>query len=56
VRPPSTTSRAAFKKVPNKTRSLLLRKKAKLKAVLLHHARSGNVAAADVVKLSSPRL
>ena len=39
--------------MPNKTLNMLLRNKAKLKAVLLYHVLSGNVAAADVVKLSS---
>ena len=46
---------AAFKKVPKKTLNLLLRNKAKLKAVLLYHVVSGSVAAADVVKLSSAK-
>jgi uncharacterized surface protein with fasciclin (FAS1) repeats len=46
---------AAFKKVPQKTLNLLLRSKAKLKAVLLYHVVSGKVAAADVVKLSSAK-
>jgi uncharacterized surface protein with fasciclin (FAS1) repeats len=46
---------AAFKKVPKKTLNMLLRNKAKLKAVLLYHVVSGNVAAADVVKLSSAK-
>lgn len=46
---------AAFKKVPKKTLNLLLRNKAKLKAVLLYHVVSGSVGAADVVKLSSAK-
>ena len=46
---------AAFKKVPTKTLNMLLRDKAKLKAVLLYHVVSGKVAAADVVKLSSAK-
>jgi uncharacterized surface protein with fasciclin (FAS1) repeats len=46
---------AAFKKVPKKTLNLLLRNKAKLKAVLLYHVVSGKVAAADVVKLTSAK-
>jgi uncharacterized surface protein with fasciclin (FAS1) repeats len=46
---------AAFKKVPKKTLTMLLRNKAKLKAVLLYHVVSGEVAAADVVKLSSAK-
>ncbi len=46
---------AAFKKVPKKTLNTLLRNKAKLKAVLLYHVVSGNVAAADVVKLSTAK-
>jgi uncharacterized surface protein with fasciclin (FAS1) repeats len=46
---------AAFKKVPKKTLNMLLRNKAKLKAVLLYHVVSGTVEAADVVKLSSAK-
>jgi uncharacterized surface protein with fasciclin (FAS1) repeats len=46
---------AAFKKVPKKTLNLLLRNKAKLKAVLLYHVVSGKAAAADVVKLTSAK-
>lgn len=46
---------AAFKKVPTKTLNMLLRDKAKLKAVLLYHVVTGNVAAADVEKLSSAK-
>jgi uncharacterized surface protein with fasciclin (FAS1) repeats len=46
---------AAFKKVPKKTLSALLKNKAKLKAVLLYHVVSGKVTAADVVKLTSAR-
>jgi uncharacterized surface protein with fasciclin (FAS1) repeats len=46
---------AAFAKVPKKTLNALLRKKAKLKAVLLYHVVSGKVTAADVVKLSSAK-
>jgi len=46
---------AAFKKVPKKTLDALLRNKAKLKAVLLYHVVSGEVTAADVVKLSSAK-
>jgi uncharacterized surface protein with fasciclin (FAS1) repeats len=46
---------AAFKKVPKKTLNALLRKKAKLKAVLLYHVVSGRVTAADVVKLTSAK-
>jgi uncharacterized surface protein with fasciclin (FAS1) repeats len=46
---------AAFKKVPKKTLNLLLRNKAKLKAVLLYHVVSGKVTAADVVKLTSAK-
>lgn len=43
---------AAFKKVPKRNLNVLLRNKAKLKAVLLYHVVSGKVTAADVVKLS----
>ena len=46
---------AAFKKVPKKTLKALLRKKAKLKAVLLYHVVPGMVTAADVVKLTSAK-
>jgi uncharacterized surface protein with fasciclin (FAS1) repeats len=46
---------AAFAKVPKKTVTALLRNKAKLRAVLLYHVVSGNVRAADVVKLSSAK-
>ena len=46
---------AAFKKVPKRTLNALLRNKAKLKAVLLYHVVSGDVTAADVVKLSSAK-
>ncbi|HSC72654.1 MAG TPA: fasciclin domain-containing protein [Gaiellaceae bacterium] len=46
---------AAFKKVPNATLKALLRNRAKLKAVLLYHVVSGQVNAADVVKLSSAK-
>jgi uncharacterized surface protein with fasciclin (FAS1) repeats len=46
---------AAFKKVPKKTLTALLRNKAKLKAVLLYHVVSGKVTAGDVVKLSSAK-
>jgi uncharacterized surface protein with fasciclin (FAS1) repeats len=46
---------AAFKKVPKQTLNALLRNKAKLKAVLLYHVVSGDVKAADVVKLSSAK-
>jgi uncharacterized surface protein with fasciclin (FAS1) repeats len=46
---------AAFKKVPKKTLNMLLRSKAKLKAVLLYHVVAGKVGAADVVKLSSAK-
>jgi uncharacterized surface protein with fasciclin (FAS1) repeats len=46
---------AAFKKVPKKTLNMLLRNKAKLKAVLLYHVVSGNVPAAEVVKLTSAK-
>src|SRR6185437_13645692 len=46
---------AAFKKVPKKTLSALLRHPAKLKAVLLYHVVSGSVMASDVVKLSSAK-
>jgi uncharacterized surface protein with fasciclin (FAS1) repeats len=46
---------AAFKKVPQRTLNMLLRNKAKLKAVLLYHVVSGKVTAADVVKLSSAK-
>jgi uncharacterized surface protein with fasciclin (FAS1) repeats len=45
----------AFKKVPKKTLNALLHNKPKLKAVLLYHVVSGNVRAADVVKLSSAK-
>ena len=45
----------AFKKVPKQTLNALLRNKAKLKAVLLYHVVSGDVKAADVVKLSSAK-
>lgn len=43
---------AAFKKVPKKTLTALLRNKAKLRAVLLYHVVPGKVPATDVVKLS----
>lgn len=43
---------AAFEKVPKRNLNVLLRNKAKLKAVLLYHVVSGKVTAADVVKLS----
>jgi uncharacterized surface protein with fasciclin (FAS1) repeats len=46
---------AAFKKVPKATLNALLRNRAKLKAVLLYHVVSGNVTAADVVKLTSAK-
>ena len=46
---------AAFSKVPKKTLNALLKNKAKLKAVLLYHVVSGNVTAADVVKLTSAK-
>jgi uncharacterized surface protein with fasciclin (FAS1) repeats len=46
---------AAFAKVPKKTVTALLRNKAKLRAILLYHVVSGNVRAADVVKLSSAK-
>jgi uncharacterized surface protein with fasciclin (FAS1) repeats len=46
---------AAFKKVPKATLNALLHNRAKLKAVLLYHVVSGNVTAADVVKLSSAK-
>jgi uncharacterized surface protein with fasciclin (FAS1) repeats len=46
---------AAFAKVPKKTVTALLRNKTKLRAVLLYHVVSGNVRAADVVKLSSAK-
>ena len=46
---------AAFKKVPKATLKALLRNRAKLKAVLLYHVVSGQVNAADVVKLSSAK-
>jgi uncharacterized surface protein with fasciclin (FAS1) repeats len=46
---------AAFKKVPKRTLNALLHNKAKLKAVLLYHVVSGEVTAADVVKLSSAK-
>jgi uncharacterized surface protein with fasciclin (FAS1) repeats len=46
---------AAFKKVPKKTLTMLLRHPAKLKAVLLYHVVSGSVMASDVVKLSSAK-
>ena len=46
---------AAFKKVPKRKLNLLLRNKAKLKAVLLYHVVPGKVTAADVVKLSSAK-
>jgi uncharacterized surface protein with fasciclin (FAS1) repeats len=45
----------AFKKVPKTTLNALLRDKAKLKAVLLYHVVSGEVTAADVVKLPSAK-
>lgn len=44
---------AAFRKVPKKTITALLRNKAKLRAVLLYHVVSGKVTAADVVKIPS---
>ena len=43
---------AAFEKVPKRNLNVLLRNKAKLKAVLLYHVVLGKVTAADVVKLS----
>ena len=46
---------AAFKKVPKQKLNVLLRNKAKLRAVLLYHVVPGKVAAADVVKLSSAK-
>ena len=46
---------AAFKKVPKQTLNMLLRNRAKLKAVLLYHVVPGKVTAADVVKLSSAK-
>jgi uncharacterized surface protein with fasciclin (FAS1) repeats len=46
---------AAFKKVPKATVNALLRNRAKLKAVLLYHVVSGDVTAANVVKLSSAK-
>ncbi len=46
---------AAFAKVPKKTLNALLKNKAQLKAVLLYHVVSGDVAAADVVKLASAK-
>jgi uncharacterized surface protein with fasciclin (FAS1) repeats len=46
---------AAFKKVPKATLNALLRNRAKLKAVLLYHVVSGDVTAANVVKLSSAK-
>lgn len=46
---------AAFKKVPKKTLTALLRNKAKLKAVLLYHVVSGKVTAAEVVNLTSAK-
>ncbi|HEY5662159.1 MAG TPA: fasciclin domain-containing protein [Gaiellaceae bacterium] len=46
---------AAFKKVPKSTLKMLLHNRAKLKAVLLYHVVSGNVTAADVVKLNSAK-
>jgi uncharacterized surface protein with fasciclin (FAS1) repeats len=39
---------AAFKKVPKHTLNMLLRNKAKLKAVLLYHVVAGKISAADV--------
>jgi uncharacterized surface protein with fasciclin (FAS1) repeats len=44
---------AAFKKVPKKTLTALLRNKAKLKAVLLYHVVSGKLTAADALKITS---
>src|SRR4029453_16627440 len=46
---------AAFKKVPKATVNALLRNRAKLKAVLLYHVVSGDVTAANVVKLPSAK-
>jgi uncharacterized surface protein with fasciclin (FAS1) repeats len=46
---------AAFKNVPKKTLTALLRNKAKLRAVLLYHVVPGKVTASDVVKLSSAK-
>lgn len=46
---------AAFKKVPKQKLNVLLRNKAKLRAVLLYHVVPGKVVAADVVKLSSAK-
>jgi uncharacterized surface protein with fasciclin (FAS1) repeats len=41
--------------VPNTTLNTLLRNKAKLKAVLLYHVVSGNLASAKVAKLSTAK-
>ncbi len=46
---------AAFAKLPAGTVEALLKDKAKLTAILTYHVVSGNVKAADVVKLSSAR-
>jgi len=46
---------AAFAKVPKATLDALAADPAKLKAVLLYHVVSGNVTAADVVKLTSAK-
>jgi uncharacterized surface protein with fasciclin (FAS1) repeats len=46
---------AAFAKVPKKTLAVLLRDRAKLRAVLLYHVVAGKVPASQVVKLRSAR-
>jgi uncharacterized surface protein with fasciclin (FAS1) repeats len=46
---------AAFKKVPKRTLTTLLRSKAKLRAVLLYHVVAGKVTASQVVKLRSAK-
>jgi len=45
----------AFEKLPAGTLDALLKDPAKLKSILLYHVVSGNVKAADVVKLSSAK-
>jgi len=46
---------AAFKKVPKRTIDALLKDRAKLRAVLLHHVVKGRVTAKQVVKVRSVR-
>ena len=46
---------AAFRKVPKRTLSALLKNRAKLRAVLLYHVVKGRVTSGQVVKLRSAR-